>query len=111
MLDPGGSTGNPKGADHAVNYRAQDFGAAVEAIAGQHALDVVYDGVGKATFDRGLDLLRPRGTMVTFGNASGPVDPVAPLTLMAKGSLYLARPIVIKDAGCLFRKVRIGRWI
>ena len=80
------------GADHVVNYREQEFGSAVEAVAGEHALDVVYDGVGKATFDRGMDLLRPRGTMVTFGNASGPVDPVAPLTLMTKGSLYLTRP-------------------
>jgi NADPH:quinone reductase len=80
------------GADHVVDYRAQDFGDAVEAIAGPRALDVVYDGVGRATFARGLDLLRPRGTMVTFGNASGPVDPVAPLTLMQKGSLFLTRP-------------------
>jgi NADPH2:quinone reductase len=85
-------TARGAGADHVVNYREQDFGAAVEAIAGEHALDVVYDGVGKATFARGLDLLRPRGTMVTFGNASGPPDPVSPLTLMAKGSLYLTRP-------------------
>lgn len=84
------------GADHGVNYRSQDFGAAIVAVAGEHALDVVYDGVGKATFDRGLDLLRRGGTMVTFGNASGPVDPVAPLTLMAKGSLYLTRP-TLKD--------------
>ncbi len=80
------------GADHVVDYRAEDFGAAVEAIAGEHALDVVYDGVGRATFSRGLDLLRPRGMMVTFGNASGPVDPVAPLTLMIRGSLFLTRP-------------------
>lgn len=80
------------GADHVVDYRAEDFGTAVEAIAGEHALDVVYDGVGRATFSRGLDLLRPRGMMVTFGNASGPVDPVAPLTLMIKGSLFLTRP-------------------
>lgn len=84
------------GADHVVNYRTQDFAAAIAAVAGAHTLDVVYDGVGKATFDRGLDLLRPRGTMVTFGNASGPVDPVPPLTLMAKGSLYLTRP-TLKD--------------
>lgn len=82
------------GADHVVDYREQEFGSAVETIAGEHALDVVYDGVGKATFDRGLDLLRPRGTMVTFGNASGPVDPVLPLTLMSKGSLYLTRPTI-----------------
>ena len=80
------------GADHVVDYPAEDFATAVEAIAGEHALDVVYDGVGRATFSRGLDLLRPRGMMVTFGNASGPVDPVAPLTLMIKGSLFLTRP-------------------
>jgi NADPH2:quinone reductase len=80
------------GADHVIEYRAEDFGLAVEAIAGPRALDVVYDGVGRATFARGLDLLRPRGMMVTFGNASGPVEPVAPLTLMQKGSLFLTRP-------------------
>jgi NADPH2:quinone reductase len=75
-----------------IDHTAGDFGDAVEAIAGPRPLDVVYDGVGRATFDRGLDLLRPRGMMVAFGNASGPVDPVAPLTLMTKGSLYLTRP-------------------
>jgi NADPH2:quinone reductase len=80
------------GADHVIDYRAEDFGDAVEAVAGPRALDVVYDGVGRTTFARGLDLLRPRGTMVTFGNASGAVDPVAPLTLMQKGSLFLTRP-------------------
>jgi NADPH2:quinone reductase len=80
------------GADHVIMYRDEDFGAAVERIAGPRPLDVVYDGVGRATFERGLDVLRPRGTLVTFGNASGPVDPVAPLTLMAKGSLFLTRP-------------------
>jgi NADPH2:quinone reductase len=80
------------GADHVVLYRDEDFGGAIEAIAGPRPLDVVYDGVGQATFARGLDLLRPRGMMVTFGNASGPVEPVAPLTLMQKGSLFLTRP-------------------
>ncbi len=80
------------GADHVVEYRTEDFVAAIEAIAGPHPLDVVYDGVGRATFARGLDLLRRRGTMVAFGNASGPVEPVAPLTLMQKGSLFLTRP-------------------
>lgn len=106
------------GADHVVDYSAEDFGAAVERIAGPRALDVVYDGVGRATFDRGLDLLRPRGVMVTFGNASGPVDPVTPLTLMAKGSLYLTRP-TLRDyvattddlrarAGDLFARVADG---
>ncbi len=80
------------GADHVVDYRREDFGEAVERIAGPKALDVVYDGVGKETFLRGLDVLRPRGLMVTFGNASGPPDPVPPLLLSQKGSLFLTRP-------------------
>lgn len=80
------------GADHVIDYTAVDFGDAIEDIAGERPLDVVYDGVGQSTFRRGLTLLRPRGTMVTFGNASGPVDPVAPLELMQQGSLFLTRP-------------------
>lgn len=82
------------GADHVIEYRTTDFGDAVEQIGGPKALDVIYDGVGRTTFDRGLELLRPRGTMVTFGNASGPVDPVAPLRLSQLGSLYLTRPML-----------------
>ena len=80
------------GADHVVYYRETDFGDAVEEIAGPRPLDVVYDGVGAATFDRGLSLLRPRGMMITFGNASGPVPPVPPLRLTQEGSLFLTRP-------------------
>jgi NADPH:quinone reductase len=80
------------GADHVIDYSATDFGESVERIAGSRPLDVVYDGVGKAVFERSLTLLRPRGYMVTFGNASGPVDPVPPLTLMREGSLFLTRP-------------------
>ena len=80
------------GADHTVLYRDEDFGAAVERISGPRSVDVVYDGVGRAVFDRSLDVLRPRGTMATFGNASGPVEPVTPLRLMQAGSLFLTRP-------------------
>jgi NADPH2:quinone reductase len=80
------------GADHVIVTADEDFVAAVERIAGPRAIDVVYDGVGKQTFAGGLELLHRRGTMVTFGNASGPPDPISPLTLMAKGSLYLTRP-------------------
>jgi NADPH2:quinone reductase len=80
------------GADHVIAYRDQDFGDAVEAIAGPKPLDVVYDGVGRVTFDRGLELLRLRGMMVTFGNASGPVEPISPLRLSQLGSLFLTRP-------------------
>lgn len=82
------------GADHVVDYRREEFGAAIEAVAGPRPLDVVYDGVGKAVFARSLDLLRRRGTMVTFGNASGAVDPIAPLELARRGSLYLTRPTI-----------------
>lgn len=80
------------GADHVILYRDEDFGDAVERIAGPRPLHVVYDGVGKVTFDRSLEILRPLGMMVTFGNASGPVDPVAPLRLSQGGSLFLTRP-------------------
>lgn len=83
------------GADHVILYRDTDFGAAVEAIAGPRPLDVVYDGVGKAVFATSMGLLRRRGMMVTFGNASGPVDPVAPLELTRGGSLYLTRPTLV----------------
>ena len=80
------------GADHVILYRNEDFGDAIERIAGSRPIDVVYDGVGADTFDRGLDVLRPRGMMVSFGNASGPVDPVLPLRLSQGGSLFLTRP-------------------
>ncbi len=80
------------GSDHVIVHDAADFKEAVEAIAGPNAIDVVYDGVGAATFSRGLDLLRPRGTMVAFGNASGPPPDISPLILAAKGSIYLTRP-------------------
>lgn len=80
------------GADHVILYREVDFGDAVEAVAGPRALDVVYDGVGQAVFDRSLELLRPRGMMVQFGNASGAVEPVEPLRLSRGGSLFLTRP-------------------
>jgi len=80
------------GADHVINYNATNFATEVESIAGPKCLDVVYDGVGQSVFLDGLGLLRPRGMMVTFGNASGPVEPVAPLLLSQMGSLFLTRP-------------------
>ena len=82
------------GADHVIVYDGADFGAEVEAIAGPRPLDVVYDGVGAAVFTRSMGLLRRRGMMVTFGNASGPVEPIAPLELSRGGSLYLTRPTI-----------------
>ena len=80
------------GADHTILYRDVDFAEAITEIAGERPLDVVYDGVGKTVFDQSLTVLRPRGMMVTFGNASGPVDPISPLELSANGSLFLTRP-------------------
>ena len=81
------------GADHVIVYTEVGFADAIREIAGtDRPLDVVYDGVGTSVFDDSLSLLRVRGTMVTFGNASGPVDPIPPLRLMTEGSLYLTRP-------------------
>ena len=79
------------GADHVIDYNAGDLAAGVVDAVGAEAIDVVYDGVGAATYDAGLELLRRRGTMVTFGNASGPVAAKPPLHLSAK-SLWLTRP-------------------
>jgi NADPH2:quinone reductase len=80
------------GADHTIIYRDVDFAEAVRTIAGDRPIDVVYDGVGASTFEQSLGLLRRRGTMVTYGNASGPVPPISPLVLSANGSLFLTRP-------------------
>ncbi len=80
------------GCDHAINYRTEDFAERVREITGGRGVDVVYDGVGRATFDKGLDCLRPRGLMVSFGNASGVVS-IPDLTVLSrKGSLYVTRP-------------------
>lgn len=87
------------GADHTVLYRDVDFAEAIRGIAGtERPLDVVYDGVGKSVFSQSLSLIRQRGMMVTFGNASGPVDPVSPLDLSANGSIFLTRPTLFHYA-------------
>ena len=80
------------GCDHTINYRQEDVAARVAEITGGRGVDVVYDSVGKDTFMGSLDSLKPRGLMVTFGNASGPVDPISPLLLAQKGCLFLTRP-------------------
>jgi NADPH2:quinone reductase len=80
------------GADEVIVYTRNNFKEATEELFGENSLDVVYDGVGAATFMDGLDLLRPRGMMVTFGNASGPVPEISPLLLSQKGSIFLTRP-------------------
>jgi NADPH2:quinone reductase len=80
------------GCDHPILYTKQDFVAEVAKITAGQKVPVVYDSVGKTTFMQSLDCLRPRGLIVSFGNASGPVDPISPLVLSQKGSLFLTRP-------------------
>jgi NADPH:quinone reductase len=82
------------GCSHTILYTKQDFVAEVSRISGGEKLPVVFDSVGKDTFLRSLDCLRPRGLLVTFGQASGPIDPIAPVLLSMKGSLFLTRPVL-----------------
>ncbi len=80
------------GCHHAIDYKKDNFAAKVKDITGGRGVDVVYDGVGKATFEGSLDCLRPRGLLASFGNASGVVS-VPDLGILArKGSLYVTRP-------------------
>ncbi len=105
------------GADHVILYRDVDFGDAVEAIAGVRRLDVVFDGVGKSVFRQSLSLLRARGMMATFGNASGPVEPISPLDLAP--SLFLTRPSLfqyietreelLRRSGDIFQWIAAGK--
>ena len=95
-----GTVGSPEkagialaaGLDAAIEYRCRDFAAEVRRLTGGRGVDVVYDSVGRATFDRSLDCLRPRGYLVLFGFSSGAVPPFDPAVLGAKGSLFLTRP-------------------
>jgi NADPH2:quinone reductase len=83
------------GCAHPIVYSEQDFVAEVNRITNGEKLPVVYDSVGRDTFMRSLDCLKVRGLMVSFGNASGPVEPFSPLVLSQKGSLYLTRPTLV----------------
>jgi NADPH2:quinone reductase len=95
-----GTAGSPEkaevarkaGADEVILYKDQDWVAEVKRLTDGKGVDVIYDGVGEATFLKGLDCLRPRGMMVAFGQSSGPIKPVDPLLLNSKGSLFLTRP-------------------
>ena len=80
------------GCDHPIVYTREDFVARVKEITGGRGLPVVYDSIGKDTFTRSLDCLRPRGLMVSFGNASGPVPPFDLVELSNRGSLFITRP-------------------
>ncbi|MDQ7848981.1 MAG: quinone oxidoreductase [Armatimonadota bacterium] len=114
------------GADQVILYSEEDFVEAIRHLTDGRGVDVVYDSVGKTTAERSMDCLRPRGYLVLFGNASGAPPAVAPLTLMAKGSLFLTRPSLahyiatreelLRRAGALFDwvirgevKVRVAR--
>ncbi len=80
------------GAAHAILYTEQDFEAEVKRLTGGKGVDVVYDSVGKTTFDKSLNCLRPRGLLALFGASSGPVSPFDLAQLNSKGSLFITRP-------------------
>ncbi|HWA36962.1 MAG TPA: quinone oxidoreductase [Burkholderiales bacterium] len=122
-----GTAGSPEkcalakahGADHVVNYSTENFVEKVAAITGGKKVPVVYDSVGKSTWEGSLDCLRPRGLIVSFGNASGPVAPVNLGILSTKGSLYVTRPTLathiatradlVERSNALFEVVKSGK--
>ncbi len=87
------------GADEIINYTVKDFEVEVKRITNGRGVDVVYDSVGQATFEKSLNCLKPRGYMVLFGAASGPVGLIDPQILNSKGSLFLTRPTLGHYAG------------
>jgi len=80
------------GADDVILYTQVDFEAEVKRLTGNRGVQVAYDSVGKTTYEKSMNSLAPRGYLVLFGNSSGVVPPIDPLTLMAKGSLFMTRP-------------------
>jgi NADPH2:quinone reductase len=103
------------GADEVILYTQTDFEAEVKRLTNNAGVDVVYDSVGKDTFDKSLNCLRRRGYMVLYGASSGPVPPLDPQVLNTKGSLYLTRPYLghyIADrAELLGRANAVFNWI
>jgi len=103
------------GADETIVYTEQDFEAEVKRLTGGRGVDVVYDSVGKTTFDKSLNSLRPRGTMVLFGQSSGTVAPFDPGILNAKGSLFLTRPglphYLLTREELLWRAGEVLNWV
>ncbi len=107
------------GADDVILYTQDDFEAETKHLTGGEGIDVVYDSVGKTTFEKGLNLLHPRGIMVLFGGSSGAVAPIDPLLLTQKGSLFLTRPSLNhyilttqelrQRAGAVFNMIRDGK--
>ena len=106
------------GCDHPIDYTLEDFPARVRELTDGQGVPVVYDSVGKSTFEGSLDCLQPRGLMVSFGNASGAVPPVNLGVLSQKGSLYVTRPTLmtytatredlVESANALFGVVKSG---
>jgi len=103
------------GASDTILYDQQDWVAEVKRLTGGAGVDVVYDSVGQATYLKGFDCLKPRGMMVHFGVASGPIEPLDTRTLTAKGSVYLARPTLATHIAnpdeLAWRSGDIFRWI
>jgi NADPH2:quinone reductase len=107
------------GCTHTINYRTEDFVARVKEITNGRGVDVVYDSIGKDTFPRSLDCLKPLGMWVSFGNASGPVPPFEMAILSQKGSLFATRPTLgsyistrealLANANDVMDMVRLGR--
>lgn len=107
------------GADDVIIYTTQDFEAETRRLTDGKGVHVVYDGVGKSTFDQDLNVLRPRGFLVLFGGASGAVPPFDPIKLSQKGSLYLTRPSLMhymatreeleQRAGDVFSMINAGK--
>ena len=122
-----GTAGSPEkmalakshGAEHVINYSTEDFVKRVKEINGGKGVPAVYDSVGKTTWEGSLDCLLPRGLMVSFGNASGPVAPVNLGILATKGSLYVTRPTLathiaaradlVERSNALFDVVKSGK--
>ncbi len=107
------------GADDVILYNDQDFETETKRLTDGKGVHVVYDGVGKTTFEKGLNVLRPRGYMVLFGGASGPVSSFDPIKLSQKGSLFLTRPSLThyllsreeleQRAGDIFQMISAGK--
>jgi NADPH:quinone reductase len=106
------------GAEEIILYTKHDFEAETKRLTGGQGVDVIYDSVGKTTFEKGLNLIRPRGMMVLFGGSSGAVPPFDPIILSQKGSLFLTRPSLgayirtreelIERSGAVFSMVASG---
>jgi NADPH2:quinone reductase len=107
------------GVDEIILYTQSDFEAETKRLTGGKGVDVVYDSVGKTTFEKGLNVLRPRGMMALFGGSSGAVPAFEPIVLTQKGSLYLTRPSIghyiitrqelEKRASAVFEMIRAGK--